>query len=63
MLEITNLSVSYDDDSFQPTYKFAGSLSITVEETQDVDSVPMIAEAFYKKLGEDLYKKIRRRFV
>jgi hypothetical protein len=59
MLEITNLSVRYDADTFQPIYKFAGALSITVEQAQDIDSVPMIAEVFYKKLGEDLYKKIR----
>jgi hypothetical protein len=59
MLEISNLKVKYNHDTFQPTYKFEGTLSIPVEQSQDVDSVPMIAEAFYKKLGEDLYKKIR----
>ena len=59
MLEISKLGVGYDQNTFQPTYKFEGTLSITMEQSQDVDSVPMIAEAFYKKLGEELYKKVR----
>lgn len=59
MIEISKLLVKYDQSTFQPEFNFECNLKITTETMQDVDAVPAIAEAFYKKLGEELYKKVR----
>ena len=59
-MKVSNVSVVVDDKTFQPRYKFEVELTISKEKKQDVDADPMVAEAFYKILGYQVYSELMK---
>ena len=61
MIRITKSEKLIHYSTFQPEFRFECVLNISSEQLQDIASVETIADAFYYKLGKEIFLELQKK--